>query len=197
MNTVAQWYYSIHNGIFSRLQYLDGLAPLAIRLFLAYPFWYAGREKLAGIENTIQWFGNPDWGLGLPFPTVLAYLAAYTEFFGALLLVIGLATRWISIPLIVTMLVAIFAVHWDHGWFAIAQSSDPEVAVRVGAARELLQEHGNYSWLTAKGSFVILQNGIEFAVTYLIMLFSLLFTGGGRYFSVDYYLSQLFPAKSA
>ena len=197
MNTVAQWYYSIHNGIFSRLQYLDGLAPLAIRLFLAYPFWYAGREKLAGIENTIQWFGNPDWGLGLPFPAVLAYLAAYTEFFGALLLVIGLATRWISIPLMVTMLVAIFAVHWDHGWFAIAQSSDPEVAVRVGAARELLQEHGNYSWLTAKGSFVILQNGIEFAVTYLIMLFSLLFTGGGRYFSVDYYLSQLFPAKAA
>ena len=69
--------------------------------------------------------------------------------------------------------------------------------MRVGAARELLQEHGNYSWLTAKGSFVILQNGIEFAVTYLIMLVSLLFTGGGRYFSVDYYLSQLFPARSA
>lgn len=196
MNALAGWYHSIHNGVFSRLQYLDGLAPLSLRLYLAYPFWYAGREKLAGIDNTIQWFGNPDWGLGLPYPTTLAYLAAYTEFIGALLLVIGLATRWISIPLMVTMLVAIFAVHWDHGWFAIAQSSDPEVAVRVGAARELLQEHGNYAWLTAKGGYVILQNGVEFAVTYLIMLFTLLFTGGGRFVSVDYYLSQLFPARS-
>ena len=197
MNTLAGWYYSIHEAIFSRVKYLDGLAPLAMRLFLFYPFLYAGKQKLAGIDNTIQWFGNPDWGLGLPFPTVLAYLAAYTEFFGALLLLIGLAVRWISIPLMVTMLVAIFAVHWDHGWFAIAQSSDPEVAMRVGAARELLQEHGNYDWLTAKGGFVILQNGIEFAVTYLIMLFALFFTGGGRYFSVDYWLSQLFPAKAS
>ncbi len=70
------------------------------------------------------------------------------------------------------------------------------MAVRLGAARELLQEHGNYSWLTEKGSFVILNNGIEFAVTYLIMLFSLLFTGGGRYVSADYYLSKISPNKA-
>ena len=196
MNVLAGWYYTIHTAIFSRLQYADGIPPLLLRLYLAFPFWYAGREKLAGIENTIQWFGNPDWGLGLPFPTLLAYLAAYTEFIGALLLIIGLATRWISIPLIITMLVAIFAVHWPHGWYAIAQSSDPEVAMRLGAAREILQEHGNYSWLTGEGRFVVLQNGIEFAATYLIMLIVLLFTGGGRFTSVDYYLSKLFPGTS-
>ena len=120
-------------------------------------------------------------------------MAAYTEAIGALLLLLGLATRWISIPLIVTMLVAIFAVHWDSGWAAIADSSSQEVAVRLGAAKDILREHGNYSWLTEKGSFVILNNGIEFAVTYLLMLFALLFTGGGRYVSVDYYLSRLFP----
>ena len=68
---------------------------------------------------------------------------------------------------------------------------DQEVAQRLGAAREILREHGNYSWLTEKGSFVILNNGIEFACTYLLMLVSLLFTGGGRYTSVDYYLSRL------
>ena len=56
-----------------------------------------------------------------------------------------------------------------------SNSTDPEVAVRLDAARELLQEHGNYGWLTGKGSIVILQNGIEFAVTYLIMLLALLF----------------------
>ena len=42
---------------------------------------------------------------------------------------------------------------------------------------------------------MVLNNGIEFAVTYLIMLFALLFTGGGRYVSVDYYLSRLFPNR--
>jgi uncharacterized membrane protein YphA (DoxX/SURF4 family) len=171
------------------------MAPLAMRLYLVPVFWMAGTQKLAGIDNTIEWFGNPEWGLGLPFPALLAYLAAYSEAIGALLLLIGLATRWISIPLMVTMLVAALAVHWDNGWAAIADSSAREVAVRLGAAKEILQEHGNYAWLTEQGNFVILNNGIEFAVTYFIMLLSLLFTGGGRYVSVDYYLSRLFPDR--
>lgn len=191
MTSLAQGFARFQEALFSRLAYLDGLAPLALRVFLFFPFWMAGTQKLAGIENTIEWFGNPDWGLGLPFPTLLAYLAAYTEALGALLLLIGLATRWISIPLMVTMLVAIFAVHWDQGWAAIADSSSQDIAQRLGAAREILREHGNYGWLTEKGGFVILNNGIEFAVTYLIMLFSLFFTGGGRYTSADYYLGRL------
>ena len=196
MNAIAGWYYAFHNAIFSRLQYLDGLPPLALRIYLFFPFLAAGLEKIRGMEGTIQWFGNPEWGLGLPFPTLLAHLAAYTEFIGAWLLLIGLATRWISIPLIITMLVAIFAVHWEHGWFAIAQSAaDPEVAVRLDRAREILQEYGNYGWLIEKGKFVVLQNGVEFAVTYLVMLFALLFTGGGRFVSVDYYLGLLFPRR--
>jgi len=196
MNALARFFYSIHNPIFSRVQYLDGMAALALRLYLVPVFWKAGTQKIAGMENTIEWFGNPDWGLGLPFPSLLAHMAAYTEAIGALLLLLGLATRWISIPLMATMLVAIFAVHWGNGWAAIADSSAQEVAVRLGNAKEILREHGNYSWLTEKGNFVILNNGIEFGVTYLLMLFALLFTGGGRYTSVDYYLSRLFPAKA-
>ncbi len=192
MNTLVAWYHSVHSAIFTRLQQFDGLAPLALRLYLVPVFWMAGTHKIAGIDQTIEWFGNPDWGLGLPFPTLLAYLAAYTEAIGALLLLLGLATRWISIPLIATMLVAIFAVHWDNGWAAIADSGAQEVAVRLGTAKEILQEHGNYAWLTEQGGFVVLNNGIEFGVTYLVMLLSLLFTGGGRYVSVDYYLSRRF-----
>jgi uncharacterized membrane protein YphA (DoxX/SURF4 family) len=196
MNALAKWYYSIHNTIFPRLRYLDGLAPLAMRLYLVPVFWMAGTQKIAGMENAIEWFGNPDWGLGLPFPSLLAHLAAYTEAVGALLLLLGLATRWISVPLIITMLVAVFTVHWGNGWAAIADSSAQEVAVRLGTAREILQEHGNYTWLTEKGGYVILNNGIEFGVTYLVMLLSLLFTGGGRFTSIDYYLSRLFPAQA-
>ena len=79
MNTLAQRYYRARSEVFSRLQCFDGLGPLALRLFLVPVFWMAGTHKLAGMEQTIEWFGNPDWGLGLPFPTLLAYLAAYTE----------------------------------------------------------------------------------------------------------------------
>lgn len=193
MNTLAGWYYNIHNAVFPRLQCLDGLPPLALRLYLVPVFWMAGTQKIRGMDSTIEWFGNPEWGLGLPFPTVLAHLAAYTEAIGALLLLLGLATRWISIPLMITMLVAMFAVHWPNGWAAIADSNAEEVAVRLGAARDILREHGNYAWFTEKGNLVILNNGIEFAVTYLVMLLALLFSGGGRFTSVDYYLSQLFP----
>jgi putative oxidoreductase len=196
MNTLAGWYYSIHNAIFSRLQYLDGLAPLALRLYLAPVLWMAGTKKIAAMDSTIEWFGNPEWGLGLPYPALMAHLAAYTEAIGALLLLIGLATRWISIPLMVTMAVAAVTVHWGNGWAAIADSSAQEVAVRLGAAKDILREHGNYSWLTEKGGFVILNNGIEFAVTYFVMLLTLLFTGGGRYTSVDYYLSRLYPQRA-
>ncbi len=179
--------YKHHNAVIDKLSFADGIAPLALRIYLFVPFYMAGSNKLGSIDDVASWFEH---GLELPFPTILAYLAAYTEFFGALLLLIGLATRWISIPLIIVMLVAIFGVHWDNGWYAIAQSSDPEVASRLGAARDILQEHGKYDWLTAKGNFVILNNGIEFAVTYLIMLLSLLFTGGGRYFSLDHWLNK-------
>ncbi|MFT7289064.1 MAG: putative oxidoreductase [Halieaceae bacterium] len=191
MQSLTRGFGRFQERLFGWLGHLDGLAPLALRLYLVPVFWMAGTQKISGMENTIEWFGNADYGLGLPFPTLLAYLAAYSEAIGALLLLLGLATRWISIPLMVTMLVAIFAVHWDNGWWAVADSSLPEIAQRLGAAQEILREHGNYVWLTEKGSLVILNNGVEFAVTYLLMLLALFFSGGGRYVSVDYYLGRL------
>ena len=184
-------------GLLNRLQDLldslrglDFLAPLAMRLYLVPVFWMAGTKKLADIDSTIAWFGNPDWGLGLPMPELMAWAAALTEAGGAILLLIGLATRWISIPLLVTMVVAAVTVHWDKGWAAIAET--PESAERLTAANSLLQQHGNYDWLTANGEFVILNNGIEFAATYFIMLLALLFVGGGKYLSVDYWIARRF-----
>lgn len=174
--------------LWARLAPFDGVAPLALRVYLFFPFWMAGTHKLGAMETTVEWFGNTEWGLGLPLPWLLAHLAAYAETVGAVLLLLGLATRWATIPLIITMLVACFAVHWPQGWAVIADSGMPEIAQRLAAAREILREHGNYDWLTQQGTFVILNNGIEFAVTYLLMLLVLLFTGGGRYTSLDWYL---------
>ena len=186
-------------ALLDRTRSLDFIAPLFLRLYLAPIFWMAGTQKLASMENTIAWFGNPDWGLGLPFPTLMAYLATFTEIFGAIALVAGLAVRWISIPLMITMIVAAVTVHWENGWLAIAASDGifatdrtMGAAERLAMGREILQEHGNYSWLTENGSFVILNNGIEFAATYFVMLLALFFIGAGKYLSLDYFVRRYF-----
>lgn len=183
---------------------LDFTAPLLLRLYLAPIFWMAGTKKLMDIESTAAWFGNPEWGLGLPMPELLAWLAALTEAGGAILLVAGFAVRWITIPLMVTMLVAAFAVHWPYGWQAIADPGAPfanerviESAEKLSRAKDILREHGNYNWLTSSGSIVVLNNGIEFAITYFIMCLSLFFTGAGRYFSVDYWIAKRFRPEDA
>ena len=215
MNGIVTLYTSFHRAIFSRLQYLDGLAPLLLRLFLAPVMIGAGWHKFQNYADMVAWFGNEDWGLGLPAPAVMVFLAAFSELVGGLALLIGLAVRWFAIPLMISMVVAIATVHWEHGWFAIAPGN-PEtstakvladigvpaaqrslensvgVGERVSAARSILREHGNYDWLTEKGTFVVLNNGIEFAATYFVMLLSLLFSGAGRYVSADYWLKRAF-----
>lgn len=98
----------------------------------------------------------------------------------------------------ITMLVAIFTVHWQNGWLAIAEGSGSIFATdqsitaiqRLDVAKDILHEHGNYSWLTEHGSVVMLNNGIEFAATYFIMLLILFFYGAGRYLSMDYWFKN-------
>lgn len=179
------------------LQHLDGLPALALRLYLVPVFWMAGTQKLLHFQDTVDWFGSSDYGLGLPWPVLMAALATAAELAGAVLLALGLATRWISVPLLVTMLVAIFAVHIDNGWQAIADPSAPFANAQVLASagkleriRDILQQYGDYDWLTASGSVAILNNGVEFAVTYAVMLLALMVQGGGRYVSLDYWLAR-------
>ncbi|MDO6618177.1 hypothetical protein BCU94_14315 [Shewanella sp. 10N.286.52.C2] len=188
---------NLYQQFLSLLRHIEGIAPLALRLYLAPVLMQAGYNKLSNFSDTAAWFGNPDWGLGIPMPEVMTALAAGTELFGGALLLIGLATRLVAIPMMVTMLVAAFAVHINNGWLAIADASSwlandnvTASAEKLAAAKALLQQHGNYEWLTSSGNFVILNNGIEFAITYFIMLLALLFMGGGRYTSVDHFIAK-------
>jgi len=179
------------------LRHADGLPALALRLYLVPVFWMAGTQKLLHFQDTVDWFGDADYGLGLPFPVLMAALATAAELGGAILLALGLATRWICAPLLVTMLVAIFTVHIDNGWQAIADASAPFANAQVLASAEklariqdILQTHGDYDWLTSGGSIAILNNGVEFAVTYMVMLLALMVLGGGRLVSLDYWLAR-------
>ncbi len=178
---------------------LDFLAPLLIRLYLAPIFWMAGTKKFGAFLDTAEWFGNEDWGLGLPMPYLLVFLVATTEVLGAIFLLFGFGVRLISLPLMITMVVAAITVHLENGWLAIAEgsgifSSERTIGAveRLSKAKELLKTHGNYDWLTENGSFVVLNNGIEFAATYVIMLLTLFFIGSGRYVSADYWLKKKF-----
>ena len=182
-----------------RTRHFDFLAPLLLRLYLAPIFWMAGTQKIDSMtllpkEEVVAWFTH---GLELPLPEAMAFMAAWTEVIGAVLLLAGFAVRWVSVPLMVTMIVAAVTVHWQNGWLAVAEGSGlfatdrTEAAVeRLAAAKEILKEHGNYQWLTEHGNFVVLNNGIEFAATYFIMLLVLFFIGSGRYLSIDYWIAR-------
>ena len=186
-------------NIIQLARYADGIPLLLLRLYLAPVMIQAGWNKASHFSDIVDWFGNADYGLGLPFPFIMALLATAAELIGGIFLLLGLFTRLVAIPLMVTMLIAMVTVHAKNGWLAIADASSwladgtilrnenvmaaPE---KLAAAKSLLQNHGHYEWLTSSGNFVVLNNGIEFAATYFIMLLVLFFYGGGRYVSVDH-----------
>lgn len=176
---------------------VDFLGPLALRIYLAPIFILAGWGKLNNLESTAYYFGEY---LGLPFPDLMAFLAATTEFFGGIAILIGIATRWFSFPLMITMLVAATTAHWTNGWHALPETTltvpwEWRMDLIEGAqerkeiAKTILSEHGNIDWLTDTGDFTILKNGIEFAATYFIMLLVLFFNGAGKA-SIDYLITR-------
>lgn len=136
-------------------------------------------------------------GLGLPAPLLMATMAWAAEYIGAICFAFGVAVRWVCVPLMITMIVAMTTVHWDHGWQAVHDLKSPHASEnaagaieRLSAAKSILKKHGNYKWLTENGNFVVSNNGIEWAATYFLMLAALFFLGGGRFFSIDYWIRR-------
>lgn len=181
----------IEDQLISMLKHMDGLPSLLMRLYLVPVLWMAGSNKLMHLQATIDWFANPETGLGLPFAQILAPLAAGTEVLGALLLLLGLGTRLISIPLMAVMVVAALTVHLENGWYAIA-TQDHAAAARLAGFMGWLKQTfpGRHGYVQEYGRLVVLNNGVEFAATYFIMLLALFFSGSGRYVSVDYWLAR-------
>lgn len=100
---------------FSRLsEYFRSLGLLLARLLIAYGFYEPALMKWNDIHAVAQWFGS----IGIVFPLFNAYLAAFTEAAGVILLAFGLLTRFISLPLIIVMIVAIVTVHLPNGFSA-------------------------------------------------------------------------------
>ncbi len=103
-----------YQHISERLSKLKDIPLLFLRLILAYGFYMPAMMKWGNISGIAEWFGS----MGIPFPALNAYMVATTEMGAVILLPLGLATRLISIPLMITMLVAIATVHLGNGFEA-------------------------------------------------------------------------------
>ncbi|WP_347924316.1 DoxX family protein [Pontimicrobium sp. SW4] len=101
------------NNIFKSLERVvvgkNYLGVLFIRLAFGFHLLYYSCSDVINLSagDNAEWLGS----LGVPFPFFASWLYILAQFFGGVLLIIGFKTRLISIPLIVTFLVAFFLVH--------------------------------------------------------------------------------------
>lgn len=153
--------------VVSKLNIVNTWLPqLVLRLVLAWEFGEAGFEKLHGTN----WFAD----LTFPFPFNLLpasfswNLSLGFEIIGAFTLVLGLATRFFTISLIILTIVAIAAVHWPEHWGNLS-----ELLRGYRIIDEENDGFGNY----------------KLPLLYIVMFLPLLFGGAGRA-SLDYWLKR-------
>lgn len=93
-------------------------------LILVMRFVMGGAIFMHGAQKVLGWYGGPGLdgiinGMSkMGVPPFAAYLSAYTEFAGGILLIIGLLTRVSAFANIINMLVAIYLVHISKGFFS-------------------------------------------------------------------------------
>jgi putative oxidoreductase len=89
--------------------YFSWAGPLIMRLIVGYVFMLSGWAKLNDLPQIIQNF--TEWGI--PFPKIVAPFVSGVEFFGGIMLLLGLFTRIPAAMLAVVMLVAIKSAKWE------------------------------------------------------------------------------------
>jgi putative oxidoreductase len=138
----------------------DWLAPLGLRLILAWEFWEAGIEKFRG-EN---WFAGIQSDFPFPFdrvpPDLSWTMATWFELGGAIALLLGLGTRFFAFNLFVLTMVATASVHWPMNW-------------------QTLQDLAMGYAISDKGF-----GNFKLPLIFAVMLLPLVFKGAGR-FSLD------------
>lgn len=136
------------------------LAPLGLRLLLAWEFFEAGRQKYSG-DN---WFMDIRGDFPFPFdllPAALNWsLATWSELLLSLALLLGLATRLSAFCLFVLTVVATAAVHWPDQWMMLGDLARGYAITDAG--------HGNY----------------KLPLIFMVMLLVLILRGGGK-LSID------------
>lgn len=83
--------------------YLDWFPAALTRVSLGILFAEAGWGKVHNFPKVTEYFTS----LGIPFPALNAHIVGFTELICGSLILIGLATRLASIPLAISMIVAV------------------------------------------------------------------------------------------
>ena len=78
---------------------------LILRLSIGTMLIHHGYEKTADINNFADAFVRP---IGIPFPILASYIAAYSEIYGSWLVIVGLFTRFAALSIVGTIGVAIY-----------------------------------------------------------------------------------------
>lgn len=142
------------------------LPPLALRFILAWEFGESGYEKFTGTN----WFAD----ISFPFPfsllpaTISWQMSTWFELIGAVALLLGFATRFFTVSLMILTVVAISAVHWPEHWNTFG-----ELLRGYRIVDEEGDGFGNY----------------KLPLIYLIMFLPLLFGGAGK-LSLDYIFAR-------
>lgn len=89
------WFLRIANS-------LQSPVLLLVRLYWGWQFFDTGRGKLADISKVVDYFTS----LGVPAPSLNAHFIAILECVGGILLILGLASRLIALPLLIDMIMA-------------------------------------------------------------------------------------------
>lgn len=161
--------FDFYDGITARLRSAgDFVWPTALRLILFWEFWESGITKYNGKNwfDSIPW---ADWQKGFPWPysslptDLNWFLATWGELVLAVMLLLGLLTRFTAVSLIVVTSVATAAVHWPAEYDSLGALWEGYVITA--------KEAGNF----------------KLPLLFVILLLPLVFHGGGK-LSLDHAL---------
>lgn len=124
------------------LGYVDWVPGALTRLVAGFAFYDSGKGKIENMGNTVDFFT----GLGIPFPEANAAFVARLEYYGGILLLVGLLTRVIALLLSSTMIVALLTAHRDDLLGALSRTGEMALSDLPPFVLGVL-----LSWLVVKG----------------------------------------------
>ena len=102
MNTLVNKLTALHDKFFALVSHLQSPFLLVVRLYWGWQLAESGWGKLHNLDKVTEFFGS----LNLPMPAQMAVAISCLEFFGGILLAIGLFSRLISLVLTINMIMA-------------------------------------------------------------------------------------------
>lgn len=125
----------------------ESLASLFLRIPIGIIFLAHGGQKLFGLFGGYGLQGTAKWmaSIGLEPGYLMALMAGGAEFFGGLALIFGLLVRPAALVLAVTMLVAIFSVHFSNGLFISNKGYEFALALFAASAALVVSGAGRFS----------------------------------------------------